>query len=453
MFDNFLPSSSAAVSEQLLSFIDNASQSTAIGVIVFGVTAVLLLNNINGALNEIWRVQEPRPLALRFLVYWALLSLGPLLLGASLAVGGVVFAKIQVFGVDTIPFATLLLSRLVSIALSALGFTLIFYVVPGRAVLLQHAFAGGLVAAVLFELLKFGFGIYIANFGSYEAIYAGRLLGNERRPAWTDQLLGAFRLVGEARIAEAARRRHERVRLHEVDQRLALEEPAPHVVTLSLRDLERHHTTELPVAALQFGRVVGQRHDLVGVAVDVMDRHSGLRQRRQPIDRVVLGRTAGKFLRGHSEGATRLLQAGIAAQIANRIDARDRRNRLRMFDGPRIQHQTAPTARQQTGARRHAAPAHQVFVELLVVRAATGTAIGLAHIDAGDGDARGEPLLEHPTLGLRRQPAQRRRIEHPRLRRATMLFRRQDHERRATVDDERLSGQRQLLLRRRLRYE
>ena len=171
IFDNFLPSSSAAVSEQLLSFIDNAGQSTAVGVIVFGVTAVLLLNNINGALNEIWRVQEPRPLALRFLVYWALLSLGPLLLGASLAVGGVVFTKIQVFGVDTIPFATLLLSRLVSVTLSALGFTLIFYVVPGRAVLLQHAFAGGLVAAVLFELLKFGFGIYIANFGSYEAIY------------------------------------------------------------------------------------------------------------------------------------------------------------------------------------------------------------------------------------------------------------------------------------------
>lgn len=171
VFDNFLPSSSAAVSEQLLAFIDNAGESTAVGVLVFGLTAVLLLNNINGALNEIWRVSEPRPLALRFLVYWALLSLGPLLLGASMAVGGVVFAKIQVVGVENIAFATRALTRLLSVLLSALGFTLIFYIVPGRAVRLAHAFAGGLVAAVLFELLKFGFGLYIANFGSYEAIY------------------------------------------------------------------------------------------------------------------------------------------------------------------------------------------------------------------------------------------------------------------------------------------
>ena len=171
IFSNLLPETGAAADAQLRFFIDNASKATGPGVLAFAVTAVMLLNNINGALNEIWRVPDPRPLALRFLVYWALLSLGPLLLGSSVSLSSYAFAMVEYAGFEAYTGSLIGLSRLISIALATLGFALIYFVVPNRAVRLGHAFFGGLVAAVLFEVLKAFFGAYVRGFTSYQTIY------------------------------------------------------------------------------------------------------------------------------------------------------------------------------------------------------------------------------------------------------------------------------------------
>jgi membrane protein len=170
VLDNVMPEAGAEVSAQLTVFIENASSTTGLGVIALAATAILLLSNINGALNAIWRVAEPRPLALRFLVYWALLTLGPLLIGASLSLSSYAFAVVQWSDIGELG-GMLQATRVISIAIATLGFTGIYFLVPNRVIDLGHALIGGLVAAVMLELLKAGFGWYLRHFPTYQAIY------------------------------------------------------------------------------------------------------------------------------------------------------------------------------------------------------------------------------------------------------------------------------------------
>ncbi len=170
LFETFPEDISEAVNQQLVSFMDNANRMTAFGIIGLGVVAVLLLNTITGGLNAIWRVSEPRSLALRILVYWALLTLGPILLGASLSLSSYAFAAVEWSGVENYT-PTFITSRILPFLLAVTGFSLMFLVVPNRAVALKHGILGALLAAVLLELLKSGFGLYLRHFPTYQMIY------------------------------------------------------------------------------------------------------------------------------------------------------------------------------------------------------------------------------------------------------------------------------------------
>ena len=171
IFRNFVPDTGIAISDYIASFVENASQATAPGLIALAVTAVLLLNNINGALNTIWRVSEPRPWALRVLLYWSLLTLGPLLVGASLTLSSYAFALVQTVGLTDVTAGVLAATRPLSFLLSLLGFTLFFWVVPNRSVRFRHAVVGGATAAICFEGLKILFGLFLAAVPSYQAVY------------------------------------------------------------------------------------------------------------------------------------------------------------------------------------------------------------------------------------------------------------------------------------------
>lgn len=171
LFEAMLPDAALVVSDYLTQFIANANQMTGAGILGLAVTAVLLLNTITGAFGAIWRTTEPPPLALRLLVYWTLLTLGPLLVGASISVSTYAFAAVQWAGIDNYTKPLFSLAWLLPIGLSTVGFTILFVVVPNRSVRLLHAHTGALVAAILFELLKKGFGLYLSHFPSYQAIY------------------------------------------------------------------------------------------------------------------------------------------------------------------------------------------------------------------------------------------------------------------------------------------
>ncbi len=203
-----LPEAAQAVSGQIAEFARNASRLTGPGILGLVVTAILLLNTITGAFGAIWHATEPRPLAMRLLVYWALLTLGPLLLGASISVSSYAFAAVRWTGIES---TAVPLFGLLPFLLSAAGCTLLFIVVPNRAVRTHHALMGGAVAAVLLELLKKGFGYYLAHFPIYQAIY-GALAAVPiflvwMYLSWSVLLLGAeiAAALPEWRAAEARR--------------------------------------------------------------------------------------------------------------------------------------------------------------------------------------------------------------------------------------------------------
>lgn len=167
LFENLVPNAGVEVSDQIATFVENARSMTGAGTLALMVTAILLLAAINGAFNRIWRVTEPRSLGVRIMAYWMVLTVGPLLLGASLSLSSYGFATMLLEQGDR-AFG---LTRLLPFLLTVCGFTLLYAVVPARSVAFHHALIGGAVAAALFESVKWGFGFYLRQFPSYEAIY------------------------------------------------------------------------------------------------------------------------------------------------------------------------------------------------------------------------------------------------------------------------------------------
>jgi membrane protein len=134
------------------------------------VVALMLISAIDKNLNYIWRSTQSRPLAQAFAMYWMILTLGPVLIGASIAISSYIFS-LRLFGAESLFGIGYLLLRGLPFLFSVLTFLLVYTVVPNCKVRLIHAFIGALLAATLFELAKRGFAIYITNFPSYQAIY------------------------------------------------------------------------------------------------------------------------------------------------------------------------------------------------------------------------------------------------------------------------------------------
>ena len=171
IFENFVPASSEVLQEHFINFSSQASRLTGPGFVFLIVVALMLMANIDRAFNTIWRVRRKRgPLGM-FVVYWSILSLGPVLIGLSVAVTSYLVSIPLFTDVDE---SLRLSSRLLLITpmlASVIAFTLLYSVVPNSPVPIKHAVVGGVLAAILFELAKRGFAFYLTQFPTYEAIY------------------------------------------------------------------------------------------------------------------------------------------------------------------------------------------------------------------------------------------------------------------------------------------
>lgn len=153
-------------------FASKAKGLTTMGMIVLFVTSVMTMMTVESAFNVIWRVRKPRPFAQRVLVYWAILTLGPILIGVSLSISSYLFT--HSFAVATeqhvsMMFAWALMGA--SLPLTALAFTMLYVYLPNCRVEWRDAVVGGLAAAIAFELAKRGFGYYVRRIPTYTAVY------------------------------------------------------------------------------------------------------------------------------------------------------------------------------------------------------------------------------------------------------------------------------------------
>lgn len=170
IFRNFVPSAGETLQQYLRDFTTQARQLTWIGVAVLAATAFWMLVTIEKTFNTIWRVRQPRRGVSSFLLYWAILSLGPLLLGGGFAISTYFTSLSLISGPDALIGAQALL-KFMPLLFSVAAFTLLYATVPNAQVPVRHALLGGLFAAVLFEVAKMLFGLYVRLFPGYQLIY------------------------------------------------------------------------------------------------------------------------------------------------------------------------------------------------------------------------------------------------------------------------------------------
>jgi membrane protein len=161
-----VPAAGETIRVYLETFLNSIGGLTLAGTIVLIVTALLLMFRIEVAFNKIWRVTEQRSITNRIVMYWAVLTLCPILIGAAAALGAQnllaafhlqegVAPGIQRFGIFLLMWLT---------------FSLIFVLVPNRKVKVRDAIAGAFLTAILFEIAKAGFVAYVKN-ANYTVIY------------------------------------------------------------------------------------------------------------------------------------------------------------------------------------------------------------------------------------------------------------------------------------------
>lgn len=154
----------------LTQFASKAKSLSAVGAVALLVTSTAMMSMIERAFNQIWGVRRRRPYTQRLVMYWALLTLGPILFGLSLTVTSQLFMATNEV-VRTVPLVGALFYTVVSITLSAGAYTLLYATVPNRAVEWGDAVWGGLAAALAFEIAKRVFAVFVKQFPTYAIIY------------------------------------------------------------------------------------------------------------------------------------------------------------------------------------------------------------------------------------------------------------------------------------------
>jgi membrane protein len=169
LFTNFVPKAAANVADTIRALAGNARGITGFGAAGLLATALLTMASIEDVFNKIWRVATPRRPIARFLIYWAALTLGPLLSVASLAISSYLFSLPMMTAAEQSGLSRFGLALLPAL-LETIAFTAAYVAIPNRSVAFRHALAGGALATALFELAKYGIAYYLIR-ASYQQIY------------------------------------------------------------------------------------------------------------------------------------------------------------------------------------------------------------------------------------------------------------------------------------------
>lgn len=154
----------------LTQFSGQASKLGGVGLAVLLVTAITLILTIDRTLNSIWRVRTPRPLAQRLLIYWTAITLGPLVLAASLAVTSYVVSASKGL-VGDLPVSLRFLLDMAQFFLMVSSMAALYRYVPNTYVKWAHAWSGGLFVAAGMEIAKKAIGIYLSEVPTYSLVY------------------------------------------------------------------------------------------------------------------------------------------------------------------------------------------------------------------------------------------------------------------------------------------
>jgi membrane protein len=161
---------SKAVLNYLNLFASKAARISAVGGVFLLVTSLALIFSIDRTFNTIWRVRRPRSFLKRLITYWAAITIGPLLIGASITLTTVLLSH-AASGADRAGAALEWLFTIFPLLFSIAAFALLYRMLPAKPVRWNDALAGGVVAGIAFEIAKRLFALFIAKFPTYTAVY------------------------------------------------------------------------------------------------------------------------------------------------------------------------------------------------------------------------------------------------------------------------------------------
>ncbi len=167
---NFLPGSGLQVSDQFGLLLENARKVTGFGILALVVTAYLMLVTLNSAFSGIWRAAPRTSLLRRLIMQWVIVTLWPVAVALSISLSSYGFAALRWLDIEDNGHL-FGLTEVIPVVLALLAFAALYIAVSPRRIVWSHALAGAAVAAFLFESLRWGFGLYLEHFPSYEAIY------------------------------------------------------------------------------------------------------------------------------------------------------------------------------------------------------------------------------------------------------------------------------------------
>lgn len=172
IFESFVAGKGKQVQTYLQEFAQHVSELSSIGLLFLIVSAVMMLFTIEGSMNQIWRVKDRRHGVSAFLMYWAILTLVPFLLGGSIAVSSY-FVSLPFYqgatesiGIDSAWYISFL-----PVVVSFVIFLVLYIAVPNIKVRFTSGLLGAFGATILFSVSKWGFGLYLHQYKTYELIY------------------------------------------------------------------------------------------------------------------------------------------------------------------------------------------------------------------------------------------------------------------------------------------
>ena len=166
---NFVPDIGQEISQYFVSFMNAAAQITTIGVVGLAVTSIMLLSTIENSLNFIFKVYKPRNIKTKITLYWTVITLGPILLGAAFSLRSYLFTLQNLMPEEI--SNSMYISQMLPGLMTMLVLVMVYVLVPNKKVKITNAFVGAFIAVLLFWVLRKSFGILVIENATYKTLY------------------------------------------------------------------------------------------------------------------------------------------------------------------------------------------------------------------------------------------------------------------------------------------
>ena len=171
LLNTYMP---GGLNEQVFNYLDQFSAKarglTLLGILGLVITTIMTMVVIENAFNQIFRVTRRRPIMKKVAIYAAATILGPILLGVGTYLSGLLLSASEGW-TESLSFGLNLIVTVVPVFLAIAVFTVVYKILPYVKILWADAFSGAIVAAFSFELMKFGFGLFLTNTAFYKTVY------------------------------------------------------------------------------------------------------------------------------------------------------------------------------------------------------------------------------------------------------------------------------------------